>query len=186
MIKGIRDNEKFIKMMVKKPIFFKQPLRDSTNYDLSCVDFGNPKHILALLNNYNSFKQNTYEDLNSDLKYIMIDLEELIKRTDLKDFEKDIIQLKVDGCKSDEILAYLGKRYDIKWNDTYLSRVYNSFIPIKISEQYKKEFMYWYYLNIVKGEYKRCPVCGKIKLVNEFGKDSSKKDGLRSECRYCR
>lgn len=33
---------------------------------------------------------------------------------------------------------------------------------------------------------KKCNRCQTVKLVEEFGKDSSKKDGLRGQCRVCR
>ena len=41
-----------------------------------------------------------------------------------------------------------------------------------------------YYLNIRKGEYKRCNKCGEIKLVNKFNKNGSK--GVLSICKKCR
>lgn len=38
---------------------------------------------------------------------------------------------------------------------------------------------------IVDGK-KRCSVCGNIKPVSEFNKNSSSNDGYRSECKVCR
>jgi len=33
---------------------------------------------------------------------------------------------------------------------------------------------------------KRCPKCEEVKDLSEFGKDSSKKDGLKVHCKTCR
>ena len=40
-----------------------------------------PKHISFLLNYYSQLKQEIDEDLNSDLRWLLIDLENLIDRT---------------------------------------------------------------------------------------------------------
>lgn len=44
-----------------------------------------------------------------------------------------------------------------------------------------------YYLEIVKGKYKTCSVCGEVKLATErnFYKDSTGQYGLRAECKQC-
>lgn len=56
----------------------------------------------------------------------------------------------------------------------------------KITEVYEKEYAYkYYYLNVVKGKYKKCFVCGEIKMVSEYHKDSRGKDGYKCKCKYC-
>lgn len=181
----MKDNQKFVKMMTKRPIYFKQPLHDTTKYDLSCIDLGNPHHIIALLENYSRFKENTYEDLTSDLRFIMMDLDNLIENTKLQSYEKRIIVMKIDGCNAEEILDTLFNEYGFEWDDSYLSEVYREIIPKKISQQYKIEYEDWYYREVERGQYKRCSKCGEIKLVNKFGKDTRNNDGYKSICREC-
>jgi hypothetical protein len=52
-----------------------------------------------------------------------------------------------------------------------------------IIKQYEKEYEGWYYLNIRKGEYKRCNRCGSIELVSQFNKNGKK--GLMPMCKEC-
>jgi hypothetical protein len=181
----MKDNQKFVKMMVKKPIYFKQPLRDTTEYDLSCIDLGNPHHIIALLDNYSRFKEGTYEDLNSDLRYVMMDLDNLIENTELQLHEKEILIMKIDGYTGEEILDTIFKKYGFEWDNNYLSKVYRDIIPKKISQQYKFEYEDWYYTEVEYGQYKCCSKCGEIKLVSRFGKDNRNKDGLQGICKKC-
>lgn len=181
-----RDNQKFVKLMVIRPIFFKQPLHDSTDYDLTGIDFGNANHIYALLNNYSSFKQSTYDDLQSELKYIMMDLDFVIERSNLTDVERDIMILKIDGYRNGEISILLQKKYGLEWKDNYIVKVFQEIIPRKVSEQYRKEYEDWYYLNVEKGQYKVCGKCGEVKLTSNFSPDKRNKDGLHSYCKECR
>ena len=59
----------------------------------------------------------------------------------------------------------------------------NSVVDL-IVKQYEKEYEEWYYLNIRKGEYKKCSKCGEVKLVSQF--DKKGKQGLQSRCKKCR
>ena len=53
----------------------------------------------------------------------------------------------------------------------------------KIVQVYEEQMEDLYYLNIVKGEYKKCTKCGDIKLINKFNKNG--KRGLKSMCKKC-
>ena len=52
--------------------------------------------------------------------------------------------------------------------------------------EYEKQYTDWYYLNKVKGTYKKCCRCGEIKLVQEFDVDKNLKSGIKSACKECR
>jgi hypothetical protein len=186
VVASMTDNQKFIKLMMKRPIFFKAPLRDSTEYDLSSIDFGNPIHISALLNNYATLKQNSYDRLNGDMKYIIMDLENLIHNTPLKPYEYDILIMKVDMYDTDEILMHLQNTYNLLWNEKNLSKTWRQVIPMKISKQYSVEYEDWYFREVEKGNYKQCNTCGEIKLINKFRKrNDNKGDGYRNKCYDC-
>ena len=59
----------------------------------------------------------------------------------------------------------------------------NSAIDL-IIKQYEEDYENWYYLNIRKGEYKRCSRCGEVKLTSQF--DKKGKQGYQSRCKKCR
>ena len=53
----------------------------------------------------------------------------------------------------------------------------------KIIDTYEKEYEEkHYYLNVVKGKYKKCSKCGEIKLQHRFSKNGNR---LRSNCKDC-
>jgi hypothetical protein len=184
-IKAMRENQKFVKMMILKPIYFKQPLHDSTAYDMSVIDFSNHNHILALINNYAIIKQSTYEDLNSELRYVIMDFENLIDNTPLENHERDILVMKLEQCPNYEIARYLYDEYDLTYSESKISKIYKNTISKKIATQYTKEYNDWHYLNVERGTYKRCSACEEIKLVQEFNKKSDNKGGFQHICKDC-
>ena len=60
----------------------------------------------------------------------------------------------------------------------------NSVVDL-IIKQYEKEYEEWYYLNIRKGEYKRCKECGENKLISRFDVKKDNKDGRKTICKEC-
>ena len=54
----------------------------------------------------------------------------------------------------------------------------------KIISTYEREYAEkHYYLNVVKGKYKKCSRCGEIKLIQYFDKNG--KNRYRSNCKKC-
>ena len=54
-----------------------------------------------------------------------------------------------------------------------------------IIKQYEEDYEDWYYLNIRKGQYKKCSRCGEIKLISQFNKEPKGKDGYKKHCKKC-
>lgn len=84
-----------------------------------------------------------------------------------------------NGLEPDAIGKVLGKsRQNIKrYMDTIIGKIMN---------EYERQYTDWYYLNKVKGTYKKCCRCGEIKLVQEFGVNNNLKSGITSVCKECR
>lgn len=40
-------------------------------------------------------------------------------------------------------------------------------------------------MDYVQVDFKQCAACGKVKPINQFSKDNTKKDGHRSQCKQC-
>jgi hypothetical protein len=55
----------------------------------------------------------------------------------------------------------------------------------KLSDAYEILFTDYYYTFLVKGKYKTCFVCGKIKLIQQFYKNSNTNDGYQNICIDC-
>jgi uncharacterized protein (DUF983 family) len=50
-------------------------------------------------------------------------------------------------------------------------------ISSKIVAVAEEEIEDWYYLNIAKGTYRKCPKCGKVKLASRFNN--------KNKCKEC-
>lgn len=174
MISSLIDDEIHVKDKVKGTIYFKQVLKDSTVVDYNQFDFTNKNHVLALL------KVPKRTDLNEDLACLIFDLESLIKNTNLTHLEKQVLKLwRLEDETQESIAVHLGV------TQPYISKILNS-IATKIGNQYTKEYIDWYYLEVEKGTYKKCSECGEVKLIAEFNKDSKSRDGYKNICKTCR
>lgn len=154
------------------------------------VSFFNPKHLSALLCNYASLKEESWGIFESDVYYMMEDLDNLIERT-LKDkypLYYDLLIYKIDGKSNAEIQEILEYDYNIKHTVEYISALWRNKIPKLLSEQEKKDYLIWYYSTQEYGHWKRCSRCGEYKLANNkfFSKNKTAKDGYYSICKECR
>lgn len=153
------------------------------------ISLFNPKHILCLLNNYAKIKMETEEDSQSDLKYIIQDLENLIDKAFMNTpFYKSILIYKIDGKTNEEIHNLLQEEYGITHNVEYISCLWNNKIPNMIAEQATIDYLYWYFTFKEKGQWKKCNRCGQIKLKDNrfFSRNKTGKDGFYSLCKECR
>ncbi len=150
------------------------------------LDYGNKKHISYLIKFYSRLKQESYNDNNADMKYILFLLEYLIDNTGLSDREKDIVLWIIDEFNYEIISEKLKEKYNIDWYGDTVSRTFDS-ICSKIADFYEKDYEDWFYTFVARGVYKTCSKCGEVKLANEryFGKDERNNDKLKSICKEC-
>lgn len=175
MIKKIMPEVKkdmiHVKSQLQMPIIWKSPLKDNGNADYDELDMFDKNTIKELLRVHKG------NDLQDDLTCILYDLQNLIDKIDFTDKQMKVLDMWMNGVETNNI----GKVIGVKQNT--VSGTLNTIID-KIVKQYEKEYTYWYYLNIRKGEYKTCSKCGKTKLVCEFDKNG--KRGLYPSCKTCR
>ena len=149
----------------------------------------NPAHVSFLLCYYSQLKQECEEDLNSDMHYLLMDLEDLATTALEKNYPEmyDLLIWKIDGYTNEEILELMQEKYNKTHNVTYYSTLWRKKIPQLIAEAAKKQFLVWYFTNIEYGSWKKCSKCGQIKLAHNifFAKNSSK-DGWYSQCKDCK
>ena len=149
----------------------------------------NPEHVSFLLCYYQILKQESWEDLHCDMRWHLIDLEDLAEEA-LKENHPmlwDILIWKVDGLTNEEIKQEVLEKYGELHSEQYYSSLWRKRIPKLISEQFQKNYVEWYFTEKEYGYWKRCSKCGKIKLGHSlfFAKNSSK-DGWYSQCKECK
>lgn len=148
----------------------------------------NPAHVSFLLCYYSQLKQECVDDLNSDMHFLLLDLENLVEET-LRDepILYDLLIWKIDGRTNEEIQNLMEANYGIQHNEQYFSTLWRKRIPRMVAEQATKKWLIWYYTNIEYGSWKKCGNCGEVKLAHPlfFSKNTSK-DGFYSICKDCR
>lgn len=153
------------------------------------INLSDPHHIHQLLNHYSALRHQHHEDTQSDMKYILDSLDDLIQRTSFQEVFRRVIIRRIDGASFQDISDELLEDFNLSLSVAYLSSTFASHIPKKIAETHRAIYEDWYYLNIEKGNYKKCSgPCGQIKLRTEhnFRKDGKAKDGLCNVCKECR
>lgn len=154
------------------------------------IDLFNKSHISVLLCNYVKLKEDTWDRLGNDTKWLMIDLEELIDTT-LKDkypLYYDILIYKIDGKQNNEIQELLQEKYGTTHSVEYISSLWRNKIPKLIAEKATEQYLEWHYTFKEKGAWKKCSRCGQIKLAHNqfFSKNKTSRDGYYSICKCCR
>ena len=155
-----------------------------------------PKHISFLLNYYSQLKQEIDEDLNSDLRWLLIDLENLIDRTLSgpdqtavpNEIFYDLIIWKIDGFKNKEIVELMRAEHGVVHSEQYYSTLWRKHLPNLLSKQARKEWLVWHFTQEEYGLWKKCTKCGTWKVANPLFFDHSKisKDGYYPQCKECR
>ena len=161
------------KIELIRPINFKAPLKDNGQADWNEFDELDSTHIKALLQLY---KESEVYDFQSDLGCMFQDLETVLKEVELTDKQEELLHMWKNGMAIKNTAKELGK--DRKSVESMLNTIIK-----KITMVYEEKIEDIYYLNIRKGEYKRCSKCGEVKLMSKFNKNG--KGGIRSICKIC-
>ncbi len=206
-IKNVRQERYIVKKQWDKPIEFKSLGYTSTEYTFdedtgyfddngdyhlvsqNVIDLGNPKHILEIINHYSRLKEDHIDDTNSDMRFILDVVDDLVENTPLGEVFSRVLVRRIDGASLQDIQNELREDLGIKTTIDYLSYSLAKTIPKLIAETYESSYENWYYTYKAKGKYKKCTgQCGLLKLLSPryFHRDSNSKDGYVNKCKVCR
>ena len=167
----VSDDMLNVKLQRERAIKWKSPLKDMGNeIDWDNLDMFDEEHVKALLAVPKDM------EVASDM-YMTRDM--LVEKANLTDVQMQILQLWQKDKTFQSIANTLGMSHsNVK---KHLDK-----IVTKVINQYEKEYEEnHYYLNLVKGTYKKCSCCGKVKLISRFGNDSKGYLGKKSKCKDC-
>ena len=200
----MRKDQYLIKNAYRRPIVFNKLTRSKSYIkleDKTChfdadgypvpegVSLLDPAVCSAILCNYSRLKQDSSDQFEGDLYYLMEAFDKIadIALKEYPLYEK-IVECKIDGLQNIQIQEILQEEFGIKHSLEYISSLWRKKIPKLIASAAEDEYLDWHYLEEEKGKYKRCSRCGQIKLAHNkyFSKNKTSKDGFYSICKKCR
>lgn len=172
-VRQAKIDQTWLKSIIKKTIVFKSPMIDSTEIDYDQCDFLDKGHVSALL-------FNTNDNLQLDLGCLVQDLHNIINKMKFTENEEKVMNMVKNGWTLNNIVETINASK--QYASSTLSKVSN-----KICKEYYKILEDWYYLNIVRGRYKKCSKCGEIKLATNsyFSPNKKGEYGFYSVCKVC-
>lgn len=172
-------------MRLDEEIWLDENDNPQTNAILTLI---NPNHVSFLLCYYSQLKQECADDLDADMHFLLMDLDELADAA-LEKYPElyDLLVWKIDGYTNEEIQQLMLDKYNKNHQGPYFSNAWRKKIPQLIADAAKKKFLTWYFTNVEYGQWKKCSKCGEIKLAhNMFFAKNSTKDGWYSQCKDCK
>jgi hypothetical protein len=182
----LKKDQVAYKDSMKKHVNPKSVIKQSLNGKID-VNFSDQEVVEFLFHEYSQLKQYCFDNIESDLKHVLMDFEKLVDETPFSDILKEIFILKIDGLCHSEINKELEHKYQIQFGKQHISTIIRNTIPKKIIDTHRKQLEDWFYREIVRGKYKCCTRCGEIKLAtdNYFSKDKKGIFGYKSICKLC-
>lgn len=170
---------------IPEDIYFDENDIPQSNASLSLL---NQEHVNFILQNYQYLKQESISNIESDMRWFLIDLEDLASAA-LKNYPilKDIFIWKIQKLTNKEIKEKVLKKYNENHSEQYYSSVWRKRIPKLITEEAQKRILLQYCRAHNIGYWKRCSKCGRLLLGHPlfFHKNSSK-DKYYSQCKECK
>ena len=206
LVKGLRQDQLAAKLALQKPIIFTRlsPTNSQINYyedtgysigdhdykqvSYNKIQLSEPSHISNLLKYYSQLRHSTYDAPQSDIRYILDTLDDLIEEAPLHEHFRYILIRRIDGVTYDNLSFELQKEMGLKLSAGYISSIFLNRIPDILSKHYLDSFEEWYYTFKLKGDYKKCNRCGKnfLRTSKYFRKDKKSRDKLSTICKECR
>ena len=165
--------------------------KDSVPQSNSFLTTFNEKHISFLLKYYQKLKQESWEDLDSDLRWILIDLEDTVDKA-LADYPLlyRLLVLKIDGVSGKKIAEMLAEEFGEVHSQQYYSTIWRNRIPKLIKQQRQKDYISWYYANHYgtsdSNHWKTCRKCHYKMPAHPLFFDKNSDNKFYSRCKKCR
>ena len=150
-------------------------------------DFGELEHVYELFGQLNEIEEDLDTlPLESNMKKLLDTLKYYIALTDLNEAQKEILDLKINKVKNQDIADQINKKYGKSYTANYISTIFRQKIIPHINET--ANFHALIIENMCFEEnFKKCNGCGKVLLIDaeNFVRKSRSKDGFSTKCKKC-
>lgn len=159
---------------------------DSVPPGLRILDFANPSHIYAIIENWQNLAAAASKNGTSDEWYILETFKYYLARTDLAPSRTAILHLKMAEQKNTVIRDYVNSHFGTGYNENYISTIYCGNVCTEIAEEAALHYREWLHRGM-PAAWKQCPTCGqwKLKDTTQFGRKKGSPDGLSPSCKRC-
>lgn len=161
--------------------------KKSQSRPLLFFDFGELEHVYELFGQLNELEEELDDlPIESNLKKLLDTLKYYISLTDLTEAQQEILDLKINKTKNQDIADIINKKYNKSYTANYISTIFRQKIIPRINET--AQFHALVIENMCFEEnFKKCNGCGKILLADaeNFVRKSRSKDGFSTKCKKC-
>lgn len=150
------------------------------------LDFTNSEHIYYIINLYRALLVSSYDDLNGQMKWILMTFDEIVDRTILSDVQCEILNYRILNWTNDRIAAAIEQEFGHIYNPNYISFIFKTHICTKIAKTaalMEREFA----AKDNPDAWKKCTCCGELLLIDDFNfvHKYVTKDGYAARCKRC-
>lgn len=150
-------------------------------------DFGELEHVYELFGQLVELEEELDAlPLESNLGKLIATLKYYIALTDLTEAHQEILDLKINKQKNQDIADIINKKYGKSYTANYISTIFRQKIIPRINET--ANFHALIIENMCFEEnFKKCHGCGKWLLIDaeNFVRKSRSKDGFSTKCKKC-
>ena len=150
-------------------------------------DFGELEHVYELFGQLVELEEELDAlPLESNLGKLITTLKYYIALTDLTEAHQEILDLKINKQKNQDIADIINKKYGKSYTANYISTIFRQKIIPRINET--ANFHALIIENMCFEEnFKKCHGCGKWLLIDaeNFVRKSRSKDGFSTKCKKC-
>lgn len=150
-------------------------------------DFGELEHVYELFGQLNELEEELDDlPIESNLKKLLDTLKYYITLTDLSEVQSEILDLKINKVKNQDIALYINKKYAKSYTANYISTIFRQKIIPQINDTAR------FHALIIENmcfeeNFKKCNSCGQWLLIDaeNFVRKSRSKDGFSTRCKKC-
>lgn len=150
-------------------------------------DFTNLEHVYNLFLMYFDIEDSSVlDDIDKSADFLLKTLIYYMDRADLTEPQKEILNLKVNGLKNQEIAERINAKYGSSYSANYISTIFRQKIIKSVNEAAEYHRLILENLFFPE-EFKKCICCGETLLRHSknFVRKSRAKDGFVNKCKRC-